>query len=36
MHTEYVKHIPFPLQQLLRERAVILRCTYIACLARIN
>ena len=31
-HSEYVILIVFPLQQLLRERALILPPTYIACL----
>ena len=31
-HTEYVTFIAFPLQQWLRERASVLRYTYIACL----
>jgi hypothetical protein len=30
--SEYVIHIVFPLQEWLHERAVMLRCTYIACL----
>jgi hypothetical protein len=31
-HSEYVILIAFPLQQLLQERASMLRYTYIACL----
>jgi hypothetical protein len=31
-HSEYVIFIDFPRQQLFRERASILRYTYIACL----
>jgi hypothetical protein len=30
-HSEYIIHIAFPRQQWLRERASILRYTYIAC-----
>ena len=33
-HSEYVIFLVFPLQQWLRERASMLRCTYIACLVR--
>jgi hypothetical protein len=33
-HSEYVILIAFPLQQLLRERAPVLRHTYIACLVQ--
>jgi hypothetical protein len=32
MHTQYLIHIALPRQQLLRERAHVLRYTYIACL----
>jgi len=32
-HPEYIIFIAFPLQQLLQERALMLRYTYIACLA---
>ena len=31
IHSEYVTLIAFPLQQLLQERASLLRYTYIAC-----
>ena len=31
-HSEYVILIAFPRQQLLHERALMLLCTYIACL----
>ena len=31
-HSEHVTLIVFPLQQWLRERGSVLRCTYIACL----
>ena len=31
IHSEYVTFIPFPLQQLLRERVSMLRYTYTAC-----
>ena len=34
-HSEYVVPIAFPRQQWLRERALILSCTYIACLVLI-
>ena len=34
-HSEYVTLIAFPLQQWLRERASILRYTYIACIVNL-
>jgi hypothetical protein len=33
-HSEYVTYFAFPRQQCLRERASMLRYTYIACLVR--
>ena len=34
-HSEYVIFIAFPLQQLLHERAEMLRSTYIACVVKL-
>jgi hypothetical protein len=34
-HTEYIIFVAFARQQLSRERASLLRCTYIACLVEI-
>jgi hypothetical protein len=33
-HSEYIIVIAFPVQQWLRERVSVLRCTYIGCLFR--
>jgi hypothetical protein len=35
-HSEYVILVAFPLQQLLHERASMLRYTYIECLVVVN
>jgi len=35
-HSEYIVRIAFPQQQWLRERASLLRYTYIACLVNVN
>jgi hypothetical protein len=34
-HSEYVRRIAFPLQQLVHERASMLRYTYSACLVTV-